>query len=295
VGTLWQEQYRLFGTVRYRWMTTDELAQTQAANVVPSDFIIEVSAHLLARSVFLVRACMCPMTLIDGVNVQALMARLKEAERDRACEESEAGPCTEQDSKRLRLLPRPSFGILFDYAYDYDKKGIIFWIATNRGRGKIIALGVPCRWRGSPSLTPHTSTSYFRTEPWTNPHSAGRLRVTASSIEKGDPVKLVAKKPSELWSGTCALGCVCNRNLNSQLLTSSLSSHKVTFRRHGSPLTWGPTGTRSSHFASAHLPSKCIANDKACTPPQSARAQLLHSAPRRQLQGRQPAHLGPAR
>jgi hypothetical protein len=39
-----QEQYRLFGTVRYRWMTTDELAQTQAANVVSSDFIIEVSA-----------------------------------------------------------------------------------------------------------------------------------------------------------------------------------------------------------------------------------------------------------
>ncbi len=34
-----------------------------------------------------------------------------------------------------RLLPRPSFGILFDYAYDYDQKGIIFWIATNRGRG----------------------------------------------------------------------------------------------------------------------------------------------------------------
>lgn len=135
-----QEQYRLFGTVRYRWMTTDELAQTQAANIVPSDFIIE-----------------------------ALMARLKEAERDKA---EEVGMCAEQDPTSRRLLPRPSFGILFDYAYDYDQKGIIFWIATNRGR-----------------------------EPWTNPHSAGRLRVTASSIEKGDPVKLVSKKPSELWSG----------------------------------------------------------------------------------------------
>jgi hypothetical protein len=95
------------------------------------------------------------------------MERLKEAEREKASEES-AGRCAEQqpeDPKGRRcqpppladlccrqpsplavsntslvghrLLPRPSFGILFDYAYDYDKKGIIYWIATNRGRGTI--------------------------------------------------------------------------------------------------------------------------------------------------------------
>jgi len=44
-------------------------------------------------------------------------------------------------------------------------------------------------------------TTCANVELWKNPHAAGMLRVTASSIEKGDPVKLVSQKPSELWSG----------------------------------------------------------------------------------------------
>lgn len=102
-----------------------------------------------------------------------------------------------------RLLPRPSFGILFDYAYDYDQKGIIFWIATNRGRG---LFPFSCPGKEVSALLTHSPN--VGPESWTNPHSAGRLRVTASSIEKGDPVKLVSKKPSELWSGACATAVV---------------------------------------------------------------------------------------
>lgn len=93
------------------------------------------------------------------------MARLKEAEREKVCEEvgRVVEPHSDDPKSRRygqpslglknrnawnlrhssnlmnsRLLPRPSFGILFDYAYDYDKKGIIYWIATNRGRGILV-------------------------------------------------------------------------------------------------------------------------------------------------------------
>ena len=47
-----------------------------------------------------------------------------------------------------------------------------------------------------------TRTASHFSESWKNPHSDGMLRVTTSNIEKGNPIKLVAKKPSELWSGT---------------------------------------------------------------------------------------------
>eukprot|EP01112_Ceratiomyxa_fruticulosa_P017491 TRINITY_DN545_c0_g1_i1.p1 TRINITY_DN545_c0_g1~~TRINITY_DN545_c0_g1_i1.p1 ORF type:complete len:536 (-),score=85.54 TRINITY_DN545_c0_g1_i1:62-1669(-) len=71
----------------------------------------------------------------------------------------------------LRLMARPPQSIIFEYTFDFDNKGILYWIATNCYR-----------------------------EPWTNPHIAGRAKVTASSIEKGLPSELLALQPTELWS-----------------------------------------------------------------------------------------------
>jgi len=63
------------------------------------------------------------------------MVRLKEVEKKPTTEASIRGSETGEENKCPRLLPRPSFGILFEYARDCDKRGVIFWIATNRGRG----------------------------------------------------------------------------------------------------------------------------------------------------------------
>jgi len=62
-------------------------------------------------------------------------------------------------------------GIEFEYTSDFDDRGILYWIATNKGR-----------------------------EPWTNAHLANRIKITASSIEKGNPGDLVSREPSELWT-----------------------------------------------------------------------------------------------
>ena len=116
-------------------------------------------------------------------------------------------------------MPRQSFGISFDYTYDSDRKGALYWIATNRGRGKVNGQQVI---RG---------THIIRfPETWKNPHSEGRIRVTASSIEKGNPVKLVAKETQRIVERYCTS-------------TSPQSDYKVNpiylkamFPRHGSPL-----------------------------------------------------------
>lgn len=94
----------------------------------------------------------------------------------------------------LRLKKRIPAGLEFEYSYDFDDKGIIYYIATNGGR-----------------------------EPYTNPHTAARVRVTASSVERwnmmeeerkrrkkrkthwvvfcrGDVERLVARDPQELWT-----------------------------------------------------------------------------------------------
>ncbi len=61
----------MLGTVRYRWMTTDELTQLQSSSSVPSEFIIEVFylVYIPNDSCF------------SDFCAQALMARVKEAEK----------------------------------------------------------------------------------------------------------------------------------------------------------------------------------------------------------------------
>ncbi len=55
----------------------------------------------------------------------------------------------------VRLKKRVPAGLEFEYSYDFDDKGIIYYVATNGGR-----------------------------EPYANPHTAGRIRVAASSVER---------------------------------------------------------------------------------------------------------------
>lgn len=105
-----------------------------------------------------------------------------------------------------------------------------------------LRLSAGARERGSQPLTHSPNVG---PESWTNPHSAGRLRVTASSIEKGDPVKLVSKKPSELWSGACATVVVATSDPSHFTLSLTLCrSVQATYRRRGSPSTWDPAGKR---------------------------------------------------
>jgi hypothetical protein len=98
-------------------------------------------------------------------------------------------------------------------------------------------------WKRGSQLLTHSPN--VGPESWTNPHSAGRLRVTASSIEKGDPVKLVSKKPSELWSGACATVVdAAKPTLRTPLSLTLCGSVQATYRRRGSPSTWDPAGKR---------------------------------------------------
>eukprot|EP00211_Chloroparvula_japonica_P006028 CAMPEP_0119121880 /NCGR_PEP_ID=MMETSP1310-20130426/2302_1 /TAXON_ID=464262 /ORGANISM="Genus nov. species nov., Strain RCC2339" /LENGTH=379 /DNA_ID=CAMNT_0007111461 /DNA_START=189 /DNA_END=1325 /DNA_ORIENTATION=+ len=72
-----------------------------------------------------------------------------------------------------RLQKRPVYGMRFDYSCDFDQNGILYWLAT-KGKG----------WDTD----------------WVNPHISGEVKVTASSIEKGNPVDLLGRVPKELWT-----------------------------------------------------------------------------------------------
>jgi hypothetical protein len=71
-----------------------------------------------------------------------------------------------------RLQKRAAYGRLFEYSYDFDEKGVLAWIGTKGGTAK---------WR-NPCLVENG------------------VKVTASSIEKGDPISVAGRKPSETWT-----------------------------------------------------------------------------------------------
>ncbi len=75
--------------------------------------------------------------------------------------------CPEKShSSKLRLQKRVAYGRLFEYSGDFDEKGVLYWIGTK---------GATAKWR-NPSLVENG------------------VKVTASSVEKGDPIQLVGRK-----------------------------------------------------------------------------------------------------
>lgn len=100
--------------------------------------------------------------------VEALMAKLSDYETI---------PSSPTTVVNKRLQKRETYGIAFEWMKEYDgiggtaNRGILCWIATNCGRNE-----------------------------WQNPHFANRVFVQASSIEKGQPMELVSRHPTELWT-----------------------------------------------------------------------------------------------
>ena len=73
---------------------------------------------------------------------------------------------------KIRMAPREIYGISFQFHRDFDQQGILFYIGTNSG-----------------------------TEPWKNPALTGRVKVTASSMEKGQASYITDyKEPHECWT-----------------------------------------------------------------------------------------------
>eukprot|EP01132_Coremiostelium_polycephalum_P004171 gene4171-5220_t len=80
--------------------------------------------------------------------------------------------------KRLanpRLMKRKTPGRVFEYSHDYDNKGVIYYLATN---------GYTSEW-SNPALFPLDSS---------------RIKITSSSIEKGNPHDIVDLNPTECWT-----------------------------------------------------------------------------------------------
>eukprot|EP01133_Synstelium_polycarpum_P015822 gene15822-18802_t len=70
-----------------------------------------------------------------------------------------------------RFLPRPPQSILFEYNHDFDNKGILYWISSSGLKDK-----------------------------WTNPHTASKIKITSSSIDKGNHFDIVELVPMEFWT-----------------------------------------------------------------------------------------------
>lgn len=92
-------------------------------------------------------------------------------------EDSQAGRPVAAADGALHLQPRKNLGLSFKYKSQYRRedlkncKGILHWLATDHGR-----------------------------QERRNPHGTGDVKVTASSVEKGNPEELVGAQPCELWT-----------------------------------------------------------------------------------------------
>ncbi|GAM17293.1 hypothetical protein SAMD00019534_004680 [Acytostelium subglobosum LB1] len=128
------EIVELMSQIRYIWMTYEQLLEVSNNPLVPKHILIET-----------------------------FMERLKKYEPHDAS--------IEPTVSHSRFLPRPPQSILFEYNYDFDNKGIIYWIAT---------MGLK--------------------EKWSNPHQSGRIKITSSSVDKGFHHDIVELSPSAFWT-----------------------------------------------------------------------------------------------
>ncbi|KAH3761856.1 E3 ubiquitin-protein ligase HECTD1 [Pelomyxa schiedti] len=83
----------------------------------------------------------------------------------------EVSPSVHVESLPSRIAPRPAFARIFEYSYDFDKRGVLYYLATN---------GCVDEWR--------------------NPAATKRIKVTASSTEKGSCQTIGDLVPSEWWT-----------------------------------------------------------------------------------------------
>lgn len=92
-------------------------------------------------------------------------------------EDTQVGKAVPAPEHALHLQPRKNLGLSFEYKSKYKRedlkncKGILHWLATDHGR-----------------------------QERRNPHTTGDVKVTASSVEKGNPEELVGAQPCELWT-----------------------------------------------------------------------------------------------
>lgn len=94
--------------------------------------------------------------------IEGLMVRLKKVET----------PEDEPETLPIRMTPRETIGIEFRYHSDFDQNGILYYIGTNGN-----------------------------TESFDNPSLSGRVKMTSSSIEKGQPSFITDyREPRECWT-----------------------------------------------------------------------------------------------
>ena len=84
-----------------------------------------------------------------------------------------------------RHRERKRYGLMLEYVerkngVGPNGNGVLAWIATNGGGSQ-----------------------------WTNPAINGDVKITASSVDKGDPSQLLAPEPSELWTADVPASWIC--------------------------------------------------------------------------------------
>jgi hypothetical protein len=100
--------------------------------------------------------------LVDNsLLVPALMERVRLLEN----------PSALPNYEDVRLQRRLANGIEFQYVSDFDEHGILHWIASNGNQ-----------------------------EEWKNPHNQQLIRVSSSSLERGNWADLCERDPHELWT-----------------------------------------------------------------------------------------------
>jgi hypothetical protein len=132
--------------------------------------------------------------------LEGALARLEDLER-------KTGPM-QLVGTRKQLKRRQTHGLQFPFTPELEMKGIVHYLATNGGK-----------------------------DEYANPHLLGVLTVSASSLERGLMLDLVAQEPNELWTRPVPASwfCVDFKSRRVRPLHYSLRHgglHKTDFLRH---------------------------------------------------------------
>eukprot|EP01113_Clastostelium_recurvatum_P049604 TRINITY_DN9217_c0_g1_i3.p1 TRINITY_DN9217_c0_g1~~TRINITY_DN9217_c0_g1_i3.p1 ORF type:complete len:565 (-),score=134.25 TRINITY_DN9217_c0_g1_i3:31-1695(-) len=105
-----QDIYSLFETVRFPWLTYQQLTESKSNPLVPHELITE-----------------------------ALFARLQQHEAPKTPNRSSSSVFDDTEegegegSINRRLVPRAQYAISLQYTSDFDDRGVFYWIGTNGG------------------------------------------------------------------------------------------------------------------------------------------------------------------
>eukprot|EP01112_Ceratiomyxa_fruticulosa_P021039 TRINITY_DN7323_c0_g1_i1.p1 TRINITY_DN7323_c0_g1~~TRINITY_DN7323_c0_g1_i1.p1 ORF type:complete len:585 (-),score=125.19 TRINITY_DN7323_c0_g1_i1:96-1850(-) len=158
----------LFETVRFPWMSYQQLSEVEKNPLVPHSLLTE-ALFVRLKQHEAPKEYRKPFAALSDGESSSPRNSLKSPNNNNNTSESDNEYSMLVGNRRL--IPRAQYAVSLQYTSDFDDQGLFYYIGTNGG-----------------------------IEEWSNPFLKGRVRVMCSSQEKGNVADVVGRTPTECWT-----------------------------------------------------------------------------------------------